>query len=111
MKYNYTQFNETLLDIMQAYNSKNSNSEAFTLVDARIISLIYFYNANNKQFLESNEYLAAKCMTTKTTIQKSINKLLSHSLITKRVHYINGRKCRVLTYQSEAVEQFKRTVI
>lgn len=96
----YSYFNEDLLDAMASYKNE------FTLVDARIISLIYSYSYSGQPFFASNKYLAEKCFTTPATVQKSINKLIAHNLIDKKVTCINKRKQRLLTYNSEAAEQF-----
>lgn len=104
-----TIFDESILDAMQVYNAAHKDAEQFTFVDARIMSLVHFYHNNSKQFLVSNDYLAAKCMVTRATVQKSINKLIAYGFITKNVRYISGCKRRTLTYQEDAVEQFKLT--
>lgn len=106
-KYRYSSFDEELFDAMQAYNVGKPTSEKFTLVDARIISLIHSYNFTNQTFFASNQYLADKCLTTMATIQKSINRLCQHNLITKEVHCVNGIKKRILTYNEPGAQQFK----
>lgn len=96
----YSYFNEDLLDAMAAHKNE------FTLIDARILSLVYSYSYSGQPFFASNNYLAQKCFTTPATIQKSINKLLAHNLISKKVACVNKRKQRLLTYNTEAAEQF-----
>ena len=100
-----TIFNEDILDAMHAYNIAHAESEKFTLVDARILNLVY---SSQKPFYESNEYLAAKCMVSQMTVQKSINKLVAHGFILKSVYYIDNTKRRVLTYKEDVVNQFVR---
>ena len=105
--YKHSPFDEEILDAMIKYNIDKPTREQFTLVDARIISLVHSYEYSGKTFFASNKYLAERCFTTQTTIQKSINKLLAHGFINKKVFCIEGRKQRILTYNEEAVEEFK----
>lgn len=107
IKYRYSSFDEELFDAMQVYNTGKPSAEKFTLIDARIISLIHSYNFANQTFFASNQYLADKCLTTMATIQKSINRLCQHNLITKDVHCVNGIKKRILTYNEPGAQQFK----
>lgn len=108
--YKHSPFDESILDAMFAYNQLNFGQEKFSLVDARIISLIHSYHYNNKQFFGSNTYLAYKCMTTEPTVQKSINKLCALNFIAKKVSCQEGRKRRVLSYNEDAIEDFKKNM-
>lgn len=105
--YRHSPFDEELFDAMGAYNINKPSSERFTLIDARIISLVHSYDYSNKTFFASNQYLAEKCYSTPATIQKSINKLYSHGLINKNVSCINGRKQRILVYNEDGAKKFK----
>jgi DNA-binding MarR family transcriptional regulator len=105
--YKHSPFDEELFEAMESYNAQNPSPDRFTLVDARIISLVHSYDYGDKTFFASNQYLANKCLTTAATVQKSINKLCTHNLITKNVSCLNGRKQRVLTYNEEGAKQFK----
>ena len=109
-QYKHTPFDEEILDAMITYNVDKPSSEKFTLIDARIISLIHSYFFTNTTFFASNQYLAEKCFTTPATVQKSINRLLNHDLISKNVSCINGKKQRVLTYNEPAANKFKTTL-
>ena len=106
--YKHSPFDEELFEAMEKYNTINPSPERFTLVDARIISLVHSYDYGDKTFFGSNQYLASKCLTTAATVQKSINKLLAHKLIDKNVSCINGRKQRVITYNEQGAKQFKK---
>ena len=106
-QYKHSPFDEEILDAMIAYNIDKPSSEKFTLIDARIISLIHSYAYSDKTFFASNQYLAKKCFTTPATIQKSINRLLNHDLIDKEVSCVNGKKQRILTYNEEGAAKFK----
>ena len=108
-QYRHSPFDEELFEAMETFNTDRPSSEKFTLVDARIASLVHSYSYGDKTFFASNQYLAGKCLTTAATVQKSINKLLAHNLITKNVSCINGRKQRVLTYNEQGAKQFKST--
>lgn len=106
-QYRHSPFDEELFEAMEIFNTNKPSSERFTLVDARIISLVHSYSYGDKTFFASNQYLASKCLTTAATVQKSINKLLAYNLITKNVSCINGRKQRVLIYNEQGAKQFK----
>lgn len=106
-EYKHSRFDEEILDAMAAYNINKSTKDQFTLIDARILSLIHSYAYADKQFFASNAYLAEKCLTTQPTIQKSINRLMAHKFITKEVCCIDGHKKRIITYNDDIVEAFK----
>ena len=108
--YKHSPFDEEMLDAMELYNKDKPSSEKFTLVDARIISLIHSYAYTGQKFFASNEYLAKKCFTTAATIQKSINRLYNHDLIEKDVMCADGKKKRFLSYNEEGAEKFKTKV-
>lgn len=105
LPYKHSRFDEEILEAMMYYNA--NNEDKFTLTDARILSLIHSYAYNNKLFFASNRYLADKCLTTQPTVQKSINKLIAHGLVSKAITCINGRKQRILTYNETAINEFK----
>lgn len=107
--YKHSPFDEELFEAMEVYNAVNPSPERFTLVDARIISLVHSYDYGDKTFFGSNQYLASKCLTTAATVQKSINKLCTHELMTKTVSCFNGKKQRTLSYNEQGARQFKRT--
>lgn len=108
-QYKHSPFDEEIFEAMVKHNVNKSSSEKFTLIDARIISLVHSYSYSGKTFFASNQYLAEKCFTTPATIQKSINRLLNHDLITKQVSCAEGKKQRVLTYNEQGAAQFKAT--
>lgn len=107
VQYKHTPFDEEIFEAMAIFNIDKPSVEKFTLVDSRIISLVHSYNYSNKTFFASNEYLANKCLTTPATIQKSINRLISHGLIEKQVSHVNGKKQRTLIYSEEGSKIFK----
>lgn len=106
-KYRHSPFDEELCEAMIVHNKDKPSSEKFTLVDARIISLIHSYSYSNTPFYASNEYLAKKCFTTAATVQKSINRLYNHELINKEVSCTNGKKQRILSYNEQSSNEFK----
>lgn len=106
-QYKHSPFDEEIFEAMVKYNVNKPSAEKFTLIDARIISLIHSYDYANKTFFASNQYLAEKCMTTQATVQKSINKLCAHDLITKNVSCANGKKQRTLRYNEPGANKFK----
>ena len=106
--YKHSRFDEEILEAMIYYNANNlESSNKFTLIDARILSLIHSYAYDNKTFFASNKYLADKCLTSQPTIQKCINRLIAQGLISKKVAHVNKHKQRVLIYNESAVEAFK----
>ena len=100
-------FDESIYDAMTIFNEGKPASEQFSLVDARIISLVHSYDYSDVVFSASNKCLAEKSQTTPATIQKSINKLCGYNLINKKVLCIDGKKQRILTYNKEGVKKFK----
>lgn len=100
-------FDESIYDAMTIFNEGKPASEQFSLVDARIISLVHSYDYSDVVFSASNKYLAEKSRTTPATIQKSINKLCGYNLINKKVLCIDGKKQRILTYNKEGIKKFK----
>jgi transcriptional antiterminator len=105
--YKHSPFDEEMVEAMNLFNENKPPTEKFTLVDARIISLVHSYTYADKTFFASNQYLAEKCFTTATTIQKSINKLCTYGLIDKKVFCVNGKKQRNLSYNERGAKQFK----
>lgn len=105
LTYKHTPFDEEITSAMIAYNA--THQDKFTLIDARIISLIHSYTYYGQSFFASNQYLAEKCFATPATVQKSINKLLSHELIQKNVSCASGKKQRILTYNETGANKFK----
>jgi hypothetical protein len=106
-QYKHSPFDEEIVEAMALFNENKPPTEKFTLVDARIISLVHSYTYADKTFFASNQYLAEKCFTTAATIQKSINRLCAYGLIEKKVFCINGKKQRTLSYNEHAAKQFK----
>ena len=107
-QYKHSPFDEEILDAIIKHNLNKPSSEKFTLVDVRVISLIHSYCYASMPFYASNQYLAERCLTTPATIQKSINRLLAHGLITKQVSCVDGHKQRILIYDEPGTEKFKR---
>ena len=105
--YRHSPFDEEIYDAMTVFNKNKSSKEHFSLIDARIISLIHSYDYSDTLFFASNEYLAEKTRSTAATVQKSINKLYLYNLIDKKVYCVGGRKQRVLTYNEDAAQKFK----
>ena len=106
-QYLHSPLDEEIFEAMSAYNTNKQANEKFNLVDLRIISLVHSYDYSGKTFFASNQYLAEKCFTTPSTVQKSINKLCAHNLISKTVSCFNGRKQRILTYNETGAKRFK----
>ena len=106
-QYKHSPFDEEILDAMIQHNQ--TAFEKFTILDARIISLIHSYDFYGQPFYASNQYIAERCLTTTVTVQKSINKLCDNNLIIKDVSFINGKKQRILRYNKEGVIKFKNS--
>jgi len=108
-QYRHSRFDEEIKDAMMYYNANHpelSQAEKFNLIDAYILSLVHSYAYNNKYFFASNRYLADKCLVSQPTIQKSINKLIEHKLVTKSRTCIKGQPQRILLYDEAAIEEF-----
>lgn len=106
--YRHSPFDEEMYDAMTVFNQNNPSIKQFNLTDARIISLIHSYYYSDMEFFASNKWLAEKSRCTPASVQKSINKLLLYGLINKKVSCVDGKKQRVLTYNEEAAEEFKK---
>ena len=107
IQYKHSPFDEEMYDAMTIFNEGKPTSEQFSLIDARIISLVHSYDYSDTKFFASNKYLAEKSRSTPATVQKSINTLISYGLINKKVACSDGRKQRVLTYNEDGAEKFK----
>jgi hypothetical protein len=107
LSYKHSPFDEDLCAAMEIYNQDKPSSEKFTLVDARIASLVHSYTYSDKVFFASNDYLAKKCFTTAATVQKSINRLCLHDILYKKVSCTDGKKQRFLYYNESGAEEFK----
>lgn len=108
-QYRHSRLDEEIKDAMMYYNANHpelSQADKFNMVDAYILSLIHSYAYNNKYFFASNKYLADKCLVSQPTIQKSINKLIKHKLVTKSRTCIKGQPQRILLYDEAAIEEF-----
>lgn len=105
--YRHSPFDEEMYDAMTIFNEGKPISQQFSLIDARIISLVHSYDYSGTTFFASNKYLAEKSRTTPATVQKSINKLCNYNLINKKVFCPNGKKQRILTYNEEGAKKFK----
>lgn len=106
--YRHSPFDEEMYDAMTIFNKDKPSAKQFTLVDARVISLIHSYYYSDMPFFASNKWLAEKSRCTPASVQKSINKLLLYGLIDKKVSCVEGRKQRVLTYNEDVAEEFKK---
>ena len=106
-QYKHSPFDEEILEAMIRYNINKPPTERFSLIDARILSLIHSYSYTGTTCFASNQYLAEKCLTTPATVQKAINKLINHDLIDKKISYPDGKKQRILIYNEPAADKFK----
>lgn len=105
--YRHSPFDEDMYDAMTAFNENKPPSKQFSLIDARLISLVHSYYYSDKTFFASNKWIAEKSRCTPASAQKSINKLLLYGLIDKKVSCVEGKKQRILTYNEPTAEQFK----
>lgn len=94
-------------DILHAINRYNSImcEERFTLLDANILCLIKSFHESNQKFYMSNQELKQVFISDPGTIQRSIDRLIRKGLIKKEIEYIDMRKRRYLSYQSDAVSK------
>ncbi len=105
--YKHSRFDDSVVDAMLTSNALNNLKEKFTLIDARIMSIVHEHWCSGGRCVMSNNYFAVHTFTTEATIQKSINKLCGLNFISKRIQYIKGKRRRVIIYNQDTVEIFK----
>lgn len=86
-------------------HNKIMMGERFTTLDAAILNLVKSFSDSNTNFYFSNQELGDIMVADPQTVQRSINKLLAAKLITKHITHIGKKTCRVLTYDSDAVNE------
>lgn len=102
-----SRFDDSIVDAMLVSNAQNNSKEKFTATDAIIMSIVHEHFCSTGKCLVSNKYLSGRTLTTQATVQKSINKLCKLGFISKKVQCINGKRCRVIIYNQDVVEEFK----
>ena len=97
----YTDINRA----MRQYNHVIIGSK-LNIMDANILSIVKSFSEAGYNFFMSNRELADITISDASTVQKSINRLISIGLLKKEVVYDGQRPRRILIYQKDVVNNF-----
>lgn len=101
--YNF-QIHTNITRAMNNYN-KIALGQRFNTLDAAILNLIKSFFESDTKFYISNKALGEIMVADPSTVQRSIDRLISAKLVHKEIIYINQKPQRLLTYQPEAVNE------
>lgn len=98
-------------DIMHAITRHNNimPGERMTLLDGVILCLVKSFQDKNKKLYMSNKEIGKLCASNESTIQRSINRLLSMQLIQAEKIYCGQQPRRYLTYNEWTLQEFIST--
>jgi hypothetical protein len=102
-KYNYN-ISAEITCAMSKHNKIMPGSR-FSTIDGNILSLVRSFARTDTKFYMSNKQLAEIMIADPSTIQRSIDKLITAGLLTKEIIYIGPKPQRLLTYQEDAVKK------
>lgn len=102
-KYNYN-ISTDITCAMSKYN-KIMSGVRFNIIDGNILNLVRSFARTNTKFYMSNRQLAEIMIADPSTIQRSIDRLVSLGLLKKEIIYVGPKPQRLLTYQKDAVQQ------
>lgn len=101
--YNF-QIHTNITRAMNNYN-KIIVGQRFNTLDAAILNLVKsFFESGTKCYI-SNKALGEIMVADPSTVQRSIDRLISAKLIKKEIIYIGQKPQRLLTYQPEAINE------
>jgi DNA-binding MarR family transcriptional regulator len=89
---------------MSRYN-KIMTGPRFTTLDGNILNLIKSFSDSETKFYMSNKELGEVMIADPSTIQRSIDKLVTSGLVKKEIIYIDAKPQRILTCQKEALRR------
>lgn len=94
-------------DITKALNKYNKimPSPRFNTLDGNILNLIRSFYESETEFYMSNKQLSDIMIADPSTIQRSIDRLLSVCLISKQVFYSGKKPMRILSYNPVEVQR------
>lgn len=95
-------------DIMHAITKHNDimPGERMTLLDGAILCLVKSFQDKGQKFYMSNKEIGKLCASNESTIQRSINRLLSMKLIHAEKIYCGQQPRRYLTYNEWTLQEF-----
>lgn len=98
-------------DIMHAITQHNNimPGERMTLLDGILLCLIKSFQDKNQKFYMSNKEIGKLCASNESTVQRSINKLVSMGLIHSEKIYCGQQPRRYLTYNEWTLQEFIST--
>ena len=98
-------------DIMHAITKHNEimPGKRMTLLDGTILCLVKSFQDKGQKFYMSNKEIGKLCASNESTVQRSINKLLSLDLLCAEKIYCGQQPRRYLTYNSWTLQDFIST--
>lgn len=98
-------------DIMHAITNHNNimPGERMTLLDGIILCLVKSFQDKKQKFYMSNKEIGKLCASNESTIQRSINRLLSMGLLHAEKIYYGQQPRRYLTYNEWTLQEFIST--
>ena len=98
-------------DIMHALNKHNNiiPGERLTFLDGALLCFIKSFQDRQQKFYMSNKEIGKLCASNESTIQRSINRLLSMDLLHAEKIYCGQQPRRYLTYNEWTLQEFIST--
>lgn len=98
-------------EIMHAITRHNNIApgDRMTLLDGAILCLVKSFQDKNQKFYMSNKEIGKLCASNESTVQRSINRLLSMQLLQAEKIYFGQQPRRYLTYNSWTLQDFIAT--
>ena len=99
-------------EIMYAINKHNNimPGDRMTLIDGVILCLIQSFQDNNQKFYMSNKEIGKLCASNESTVQRSINRLISMKLLESEKIYFGQQPRRYLTCNKDVLQKFINAV-
>ena len=93
-------------NITRAMNNYNKimPGPRFNTLDAAILNLVKSFSESNTKFFMSNKELGEIMVADPSTVQRSVDRLVTAGLITKELIYLGAKPQRLLTYKPQAVK-------
>jgi hypothetical protein len=93
-------------DIMHALNKHNNiiPGERLTFLDGALLCFIKSFQDRQQKFYMSNKELGKLFISNESTIQRSINRLISMKLLSSEKVYCGQQPRRYLTYSPEVLK-------
>ena len=94
-------------DIMHAINKHNNimPGERLTFLDGALLCFIKSFQDKGQKFYMSNKELSKLFISNESTIQRSINRMISMQLLSSEKVYFGQTPRRYLTYNAWTIEE------